>query len=960
MTAYNVRLEEINAVYIPLDKPLSNNNTVILTIDRSGSMSGAPIKSVREGLNLIVPTLLEAGTTVWLVKYNTFASCELLTKENWERIVDISATGGTNFTSAFNCIIELINKISKGSDVIKICFMTDGEDQSKCDNINILKTLPTEIHVIGFGSCDVKFLLRVMNAGMHPGTFQASAGSTTKSDVEKVPLSVAIDNLSDQFSNSNLVVQINGINYTVNSQMVSTGYAAIIFLPKEKVNEVSIIALEDSSKDSSKDSSNIHNKKLELTEYSQNIIIDVTLAYIDNRLQFISKNIIGIDFSAAIAQVEHLREYINNTKEIIKKLTPRLKKLFTPTIVAYGQKLSDFLSILASKVTISNEIIANLNHLAFRDGLKRRDIKRLDERAIKNAPLFDSHEEKIEKIVISFANVDFKKYQSTYKIPKCFITLNSWKSLLRNGDCLCMCVEVAKSTSVVNSAFNIRILNIQPSMVSARTLLDAASNLLSTTDNAKLIHGGFTKEAGTVTVGVARESINGGIPLYINDIHWSISRLLMPQLFGWMATCDPLGYAYEQLRAIPIMALARSLQLSQSLHNTTTISLLLDICEKLFDEASASVSDFEKWTDEVVRLVNNYASVEVRTKDSIPNTEAFLITAWLAQRKGLINNIHDIFFDVWIEETRRSMDKSIVDEGNVNKLQEIKYIALDIDRIIIPKYVNNIVTNFKNSLNFDTTNDIIFKNLFLSVSSRLHSGAAISLQAKPEVKNDKVYMEKSSDFKKDFYDNPSEFVNLITIVGFPLDSVYERLLPLFKVLGGNLPTIDKVSSCAAFIQCFNGKSNEKYRDMISNGIYLDITKSALDIIFNEYDRIITDEISSRKSAILNDFNAKNNYADSSIFSRTDDLEVAAGVLLKSCYVGRNINSFAKSLNTESPHAYEKLRMLISGKYKSLILIRDILFIHGGLHYQKWVPSYLHRKKIGRKLNISPDDSIFTC
>jgi hypothetical protein len=118
------------------------------------------------------------------------------------------------------------------------------------------------------------------------------------------------------------------------------------------------------------------------------------------------------------------------------------------------------------------------------------------------------------------------------------------------------------------------IANINPSSPSSPGDLKTAApvSVVSTSSSSsgvagtaqKNIHGGFgaktSSEAGSVIEGVAREDINGLMPLFIHEDHWKMAREDASPLFGWMTTLDVYGASADQIYTIPLVVLSSFLQ----------------------------------------------------------------------------------------------------------------------------------------------------------------------------------------------------------------------------------------------------------------------------------------------------------------------------------------------------------------------------------------------------------------
>jgi hypothetical protein len=61
----------------------------------------------------------------------------------------------------------------------------------------------------------------------------------------------------------------------------------------------------------------------------------------------------------------------------------------------------------------------------------------------------------------------------------------------------------------------------------------------------------------SILPGMARESINGALGLYIHPLHWASARLIVPSVLSQMSTGSPLAYASEMIKTVPFTSLMR-------------------------------------------------------------------------------------------------------------------------------------------------------------------------------------------------------------------------------------------------------------------------------------------------------------------------------------------------------------------------------------------------------------------
>ena len=171
-----ISIENIEEKYI-------NNNIIIPVIDISGSMSGAPIKTIKKIMNDFINKINNKKNIIsYLITYNNDYYINKLSNNDYnfnKKIInDIDANGGTSFDAAFNGINNVINYFKK-NDNISIIFLTDGETSEDknmilcklTNSINEFKN--TIIHTLGFGeSHDYELLNCIRKCACNEGIYK--------------------------------------------------------------------------------------------------------------------------------------------------------------------------------------------------------------------------------------------------------------------------------------------------------------------------------------------------------------------------------------------------------------------------------------------------------------------------------------------------------------------------------------------------------------------------------------------------------------------------------------------------------------------------------------------------------------------------------------------------------------------------------------------------------------------
>lgn len=103
--------------------------TLFLALDKSGSMSGAPIESVKQGTKIVSSLLKDRKTfkdTYMIPFENDCVVIKFQSQQQFDKEIDqLKGGGGTEFAPVFREVQNII-KTSKSSD-ITVLFMTDGQ-----------------------------------------------------------------------------------------------------------------------------------------------------------------------------------------------------------------------------------------------------------------------------------------------------------------------------------------------------------------------------------------------------------------------------------------------------------------------------------------------------------------------------------------------------------------------------------------------------------------------------------------------------------------------------------------------------------------------------------------------------------------------------------------------------------------------------------------------------------------
>ena len=217
---------------------------------------------------------------------------------------------------------------------------------------------------------------------------------------------------------------------------------------------------------------------------------------------------------------------------------------------------------------IDNLLIAQLNDVAYRAIRKTGVQKKLDERAIKNDEYFKKMDLQLKS---AHKKIDFDKVaaqheeQLAQKLGACPMSQCNVVELMRNMDCMCIGLNIARSQATISDASKLVIKEVMPVYMSLDSFLESSIFNLKMNQDAA---GGFDlQNEGKLAVGAGRENITGVLPLFLFRDHWELAKRKLQPLFGFMCTLEPLGYTTQQFFVIPYLVLLKAL--NSSLENHT-------------------------------------------------------------------------------------------------------------------------------------------------------------------------------------------------------------------------------------------------------------------------------------------------------------------------------------------------------------------------------------------------------
>lgn len=364
--------------------------------------------------------------------------------------------------------------------------------------------------------------------------------------------------------------------------------------------------------------------------------------------------------------------------------------------------------------------------------------KKIAERADKNVSKFQENEKKVLQIVKNF---DFKKIEEEHKelglkIGNCYLsTLNLFEAM-KEGDCMCLALDVVRSQAAIADPSKVVIKQIIPNFMTACSFIEAASFVVGNNPEAT---GGFDKNADrTMIVGANRENITGCIPLFLFKEHFKLARIHQEKIFGFLCALDPLGFEPKQLYVIPFLVLHRAfvdhMNDQESQIKRDIFGLMLESCQNVF----INTNENKRLDEEIQAIFDFVHDINKRTVDQVPSIPLIFakFLTFQSQSEELRNPEFILrFFQIAIEEIdRRSYGKE-ESMSTFNQIMTKIYPEFD---TLIPNAVSQLEENKDQSIEGQVQRNIeMFEKLSIEEKS--------DVKPKKEVKRDNMAQKKISE-----------------------------------------------------------------------------------------------------------------------------------------------------------------------------------------------------------------------
>lgn len=684
---------------------------IILVIDCSGSMAGQCMNDTKKTLMKLIDFILTTDfSSVSLIKFNSVPTVIPRIPKNAQELkkhVDsIKAEGGTCFIKALDAIKTTIESFGQKIPFLSLIFMTDGQSDEKLQDsiatlnkkITLLAT-KSEVHTLGMGRDHNPVLLEnITKIGSGEGTYQYISNNEEidpcfaniiKYFENSVPLKASLFSKSKAFPLAELSLQPFE-NNLFKYNFEGSGFLEIpiqgikendlaVLVKKKNFEEVFLPQIE---------------KKLELDrrsycklvfEYLKIQFIKISTE-LTNQINNIVKNIkvyetIHTNFVALKAKFH--QEVQKSFKLPIEERHQLMESTINPLNQDYIQKI-ELLINAGFKNNITNELIANVQALSYKDKFSSSIQKSVAKRAPIAVKILNNAYAEVEKFCLTLnREVLEKKYESLIQeFGNCALTVNNFVEALMEKDCFCLTFNVTCNDFCTVNSNEIVINEIFPTYVTANSFLESVKFKLKINGGGPAAIGGFDENPSEKIIkGAAAENINACLPIFICDEHWMVARHLMKPIIGWVLTMDPAGYCEAQRKILPFILLRKCMEdhfeNKEKVYPKKVFERVLETCRSVMREGETE--DDKSLEIEISEMYRDYIKDGEIRCEKVTSNSVFLLQIYVAFKNGALTEkdmeeFPRIFNKVCEDEMRRQIDS--MDEVVMgNKIQTLMNIT---------------------------------------------------------------------------------------------------------------------------------------------------------------------------------------------------------------------------------------------------------------------------------------------
>ena len=657
---------------------------VLFVVDVSGSMRGKPYDTCLDVLRKILDYFHDdldnyqhnAITFDHRAKYFELTGAD--TNQCIETFKKAYTAGGTSFIVFFEQIKQYLTK-KKTIENLAIIILSDGQAERLHKITKDMESLRTqcrkivdntEFHMIGLGPNHDAVVMNAMTAlgnGQNSFTYVPDA-SNIESCMDAIAGNISIKRLSTIVSNEKaglreekLLVSTSSERNEVNDTTTKPGdtkleqsvVESLVLRYKDCIAlEISQKLFEEHKKDLfitlnySKDKQFKIQLDPQLVAASGTSATQAGLQHMDVKLRKIMNTLQTAKLDAS--KIEQIQQELKIHRErlvIIKRSVFRLpidvRDSFMQKVGDVNEMLDSFTTILKKNVTsgLSNQDVAALNSLAYRDVRRQGLLKKLDKRAQKNVVVLNDVDTRVKEIgdATNEEELTARYKKEVDEVGTCIMTCYNFVEALKSGDCLCLTFAATRPEAAIADPTRLHIEQIYPTVISANSFLTCAKHAITIDHQAS---GGFEQKRtyeAEIFKGVSGEHVTGAMPLFICDEHWKSSRLLMKPLVGYNVTLDPTGYSYVQKKVVPLLLLTHILT-QKALYGDTQFysgikSRIIDMCWAVIKDDNKEKPE-ESISSTFKKAYDNFIDdAGVRTTDTVANAGVFFSLLYLFVEK---------------------------------------------------------------------------------------------------------------------------------------------------------------------------------------------------------------------------------------------------------------------------------------------------------------------------------------
>ena len=207
---------------------------------------------------------------------------------------------------------------------------------------------------------------------------------------------------------------------------------------------------------------------------------------------------------------EEIDKMYQNFKEISRSYYEKRKEIFQihplkrQPLFEISSSLEDYFRVVHQLISssytknISNDLIAQVNSLSYKENIRGRIQKKLEQRMKNSVPLLNDAYEKIKKFgkklnetkTIEELEKEFQKENE--EIGRCFLSCNNFVESIFENDCLCITFNVSRSDLCIVNPSSLKINTIFPTIISGVSFLDCVKYTLNISTK---LSGGFDENS---------------------------------------------------------------------------------------------------------------------------------------------------------------------------------------------------------------------------------------------------------------------------------------------------------------------------------------------------------------------------------------------------------------------------------------------------------------------------------